>query len=115
MFYFRTVDFFGGRKGHQQDPAGIGSVDDQVGDAMRHGVGLPRASAGDDQERLRRCVLLLDAMLDGSSLFRIESLKIGGGHSVANRSVAGQLINHLSRFVRNSYPVSSAAISELTR
>ena len=108
MFYFRTVDFFGGRTGHQQDPAGIGSVDDQVGDAMRHGVGLPRARAGDDQEsRRRRRVLLLDAVLDGSSLFRIEGLKIGGGHSVVNRSVAGQLINHLSRFVRNSYPVSS--------
>ena len=96
------------RKGHQQDPAVIGPVDDQVGGAMRHGVGLPRARAGDDQEsRRRRSVLLLDAMLDGSSLFAIEGLEIGGGHLVVNRSVAGQLINHLSRFVRNSYPVSS--------
>jgi hypothetical protein len=38
------------RKGHQQDTAGIGSVDDQMGDPMGHGVGLPGARAGDDQE-----------------------------------------------------------------
>src|SRR6516164_7701091 len=49
-------------------------------------------------------------MLDGSSLFAIEGLEIGGGHLVVNRSVAGQLINHLSRFVRNSYPGLDAAI-----
>ena len=39
------------RKGHQQDPAGIGTVDDQMGDAMGQGVGLPGTRAGDDQER----------------------------------------------------------------
>jgi hypothetical protein len=69
------------RKGHQQYPAGIGTVDDQMGDPVGHGVGLPGTRAGDDQERCaRRSVLRLDAMLDGSSLFTIEGLEIGDSH-----------------------------------
>ena len=56
-------------------------IDHQMGDPVGHGVGLPGARAGDDQERRPgRCVLLLDAMLDGASLFAIEGLEIGGGH-----------------------------------
>ena len=69
------------RKGHQQDPAGIGPVDDQMGNPVGHGVGLPGARAGDDQEGCPwNRVLLPHAMLDGSSLFAIEGLEIGDGH-----------------------------------
>ena len=69
------------RKGHQQDAVGIGTVDDQMGDPVGHGVGLPGTRAGDDQEGDPWSrVLLPDAMLDGSSLFTIEGLKIGDSH-----------------------------------
>jgi hypothetical protein len=69
------------RKGHQQDPAGIGTVDDQMGDPVGHGVGLPRTRAGDDQERCAwRFVVRLNAMLDGSALLTIEDLEIGDSH-----------------------------------
>ena len=48
---------------------------------MCQGVGLAGARSGDDEERHRRRRLLLpDAMLNGSSLFGIEGLKIGDGH-----------------------------------
>src|SRR3954464_5886729 len=48
---------------------------------MCQSVGLPRARAGDDQERrTRRAVLLPDAMLGGSSLLAIEGLEMGEGH-----------------------------------
>ena len=96
------------RKGHQQDPAGIGPVDDQMGDPVGHSVGLPGAGAGDDQERCpRRCVPLLDAMPDGASLFAIEGLEIGGDHRRQIGLQQAKPINHLSRFVRNSDPVST--------
>ena len=39
------------RKGHQQDAARIGAVDDQMADAMRKRIGLARAGAGNDQQR----------------------------------------------------------------
>jgi hypothetical protein len=69
------------RKSHQQDPAGIGSVDHEMGDPMRQSIGLPGARAGDNEERWTwRSIQLLDAMLDGSSLFTIKELKIGDGH-----------------------------------
>ena len=96
------------RKGHQQDPAGIGPVDDQMGDPVGHGVGLPGARAGDDQEGCPWSrVLLPDAMLDGSSLFAIEGLEIGDGHRWQIGLQQVKPINHLSRFVRNSYQVST--------
>ena len=69
------------RKGHQQDTAGIGTVDDQMGDPVGHGVGLPGTRAGDYQERgAWRSAFHLDAMLDGSSLFPIERFEIGDSH-----------------------------------
>ena len=75
---------FGGgatRKGHQQYPAGIGTVDDQMGDPVCQGVGLSGTRAGDDEERRTRCgVLLPYPMLDGSSLFAVEGLEISNGH-----------------------------------
>ena len=36
-------------KRHQQDAAGVGAVDDQMGDAMGQGVGLAGARAGNHQ------------------------------------------------------------------
>ena len=77
------------RKGHQKYPAGIGTVDDQMCDAMRQGICLPGTRARDDEERCTRCgVLVLDAVLDGSSVLRIERLEIGGHW--ANRFAAEQ-------------------------
>ena len=100
------------RKGHQQDPAGIGPIDDQMGDPVGHGVGLPGARAGDDQERWpQRCVLLPDAMLDGASLFTIEGIEIGDGHRWQIGLQRAKAINHVSCFVRNSYPVSTLPYS----
>jgi hypothetical protein len=47
-----------------------------MGDPVSHGIGLPRTRAGDDQERSARCsVFPLNAILDRSSLFTIESLE----------------------------------------
>ena len=45
------------RKRHQQDAAGIGAADDQMGDAMRQRAGLARARAGDDQQRPLRAAI----------------------------------------------------------
>ena len=53
---------------------GVCTVDDQMCDAMRQGICLPGARASDDEERCTRGgVLILDAVLDGSSLLRIGS------------------------------------------
>src|ERR1700726_3943136 len=75
---------FGGgatRKGHQQYPAGISTVDDQMGDAVCQGVGLSGTRAGDDEERRTRCgVFLPHPVLDSSSLFAVEAFKISNGH-----------------------------------
>ena len=69
------------RKGHQENPAGICTVDDQMCDAMRQGICLPEARARDDEERYTRGgVLILDAVIDGSSLLRIERLEVGSRH-----------------------------------
>ena len=38
------------RKGHQQDTARVGAIDNQMRDAMRQRVGLAGSSPGDDQE-----------------------------------------------------------------
>ena len=79
-----TPCHFGGgatRKGHQQYPAGIGTVDDQMSDPVRQGVGLPGARAGDDEKRrTRRGILLPHTMLDSSTLFAVEGLEISNGH-----------------------------------
>jgi hypothetical protein len=48
-------------------------------------------------------------MLDGSSLFQIEGLEIGDGHRWQIGLQQAKPINHVSRFVRNSYPVSEYA------
>jgi hypothetical protein len=79
-----------------------------MGNPVGYGVGLPGARAGDDQEGYPWSrVLLPDAMLDGSSLFAIEGLEIGDGHRWQFGLQQVKPINHLSRFVRNSYQVST--------
>jgi hypothetical protein len=95
-----------------RDTAGIGSVDDQMGDPVGHGVGLPGTRAGDDQERCaRRSVVRVDAMLDGSSLFTIEGLEIGDSHRWQPVCSRPTRINHVSRFV----PTLDAALRGMTR
>jgi hypothetical protein len=42
------------REGQQQDPGGIDTLEDQMGDAVGQRVGLARARTGDDQQRSRR-------------------------------------------------------------
>jgi hypothetical protein len=69
------------REGHQQDFAGIGAIDDQVGYPVRQGVGLAGSRAGNDEQwPARRRIVLPDAMLDSPPLFRIEFFEIGDGH-----------------------------------
>ena len=66
------------REGHQQDFAGIGAIDDQVGHPVRQGVGLAGPRAGNDEQwRARRRIVLPDAMLDSPPLFMIEFFEIG--------------------------------------
>src|SRR5207244_2769969 len=65
------------------------------------------APAGDQEGCPWSRVLLPDAMLDGSSLFAIEGLEIGDGHRWQIGLQQVKPINHLSRFVRNSYQVST--------
>jgi hypothetical protein len=56
-----------------------------VGHPVRQGVGLAGPRPGNDEEwRARRRIVLPDAMLDSSPLFRIEFFEIGYGH-VANQ------------------------------
>jgi hypothetical protein len=76
------------RKGHQENPAGICTVDDQMCNAMRQGICLPGARARDDEDRYTRGgVLILDAVLDGSSLLRIERLEVGSGHRASQSGI----------------------------
>ena len=64
------------RKRHQQDPPGVGAVDDQMGHPMREGVGLARPRAGDDQQRRGR-QSSRGAVLDGAALLGIERVEVG--------------------------------------
>ena len=64
-------------KRHQQDAAGIGAADDQMGDAMRQRVGLAGAGAGNHQQG-RTGASFRRAVLDGAPLFGIETFEIGG-------------------------------------
>ena len=67
------------REGQEQDAPRIGAVDDEVRDAVREGVGLARAGAGDDEER---CALLALARGMGcrAPLVRIERVEPGSVH-----------------------------------
>ena len=68
------------REGHQQDAAGIGAVDDQMGDPMGEGVGLAGAGAGNDEERRANVAASGHAVLHGPALRRIERLQISSGN-----------------------------------
>jgi hypothetical protein len=59
----------------QQDAVGIGSVEDEVHDAMRQRLGLPRSGARGDEQG-RRWHLLRDTMLDCRSLCRIQIAEV---------------------------------------
>jgi hypothetical protein len=100
---------FGGgppREGHQQDFAGIGAIDDQVGHPVRQGVGLAGPSPGNDEQWPARRIVLPDAMLDSPPLFRIEFFEIGDGHWLRINMEAGDPWNHPSRLVGNSPAVA---------
>src|SRR5271169_552701 len=74
-----------------------------MGDPVRQRVGFSGPRTGDDEERCaRRFVLLLHAVLDSSSLFGIEGVKIRDGHRLEDRSAAARPLNHDSCFVRNA-------------
>ena len=74
---------------------------------MHQGVGLAGPRAGNDEQwRARRRIVLPDATLDSSSLFRIEFFEIGDGHWLRISMEAGDPWNHLSRLVRNSPAVA---------
>ena len=67
------------REGQQQDAAGIGAVDDQMGDAVRQRVGLARAGAGNHQQRPGDVGADAgNAVLDRAALLGIEGLQVGG-------------------------------------
>ena len=64
------------REGHHQDPTRVGAADDEMGDPVGKGIGLAGSGAGDDQQRSSDMTVGGDPVLDGSTLFRVERLKI---------------------------------------
>ncbi len=70
------------RKCEKQNPPRVGAAHDQMRDAMRQRVGLPRPGAGDDEEGATSRAIGRAAMLDGSALLRIEFVEIGRGHRI---------------------------------
>jgi hypothetical protein len=62
------------RKGHQQDAARIGAVDDQVRHPVRQGIGLARSGAGNHQQRDGSA-----RMLHRLALLGVELVEIGRG------------------------------------
>ena len=81
-------------EGHQENPARIDAVDDQMGDPVRQGIGLAGSCPGYDQERSRRRPCLSDAVFGGPPLIVVELLQINSGHRV--RSVRGATGKRLS-------------------
>jgi hypothetical protein len=65
------------RKRHQQNPAGVRTLNDQVGDAMGEGVGLAGTRSRDDEQRRRR-QSSRGPVLDRTPLLGIESFEVGG-------------------------------------
>jgi hypothetical protein len=62
------------RECHQQDPARVCAVDDEMGYTVGKGIRLARASTRDDQQGSSDVTVGSNAVLDGSTLFRIERL-----------------------------------------
>ena len=73
---FRHLGRGSPRERHQQDSARVRATDNQMGDAVGERVRLAGPGAGDDQERSSDMAISSYAVLDGSTLFRIERLKI---------------------------------------
>ena len=97
------------REGHQQDATRVGAVDDQIGDAMRKGVGLAGARAGDDEQR-RALLALPRGIGRREPLVRVQRVEPGGVHA-ANQTRGRVLQNHVSRFVRKrTWPFASGMI-----
>ena len=65
------------RKRHQQNPAGVRALDDQVGDAMGEGIGLAGTRSGNDEQWCRG-QSSLGAVLDCAPLFGIEGFEVRG-------------------------------------
>ena len=65
------------RKRHQQNPAGVRALDDQVGDAMGEGVGLAGTRSGDDEQWCRG-QSSRGTVLDRTPLLGIERFEVGG-------------------------------------
>ena len=64
-------------KRHQQDPAGIGTLNDQMRDPMGEGVGLSGARAGNDEQG--RCGQSPGGpVLNRPPLLGIECFEVGG-------------------------------------
>jgi hypothetical protein len=61
------------REGHQQDAAGVGTVNNQARDPMGQGVGFSRSGASDDEKRRSDRAVSSNAMFDRSALLRIET------------------------------------------
>ena len=64
------------RERHQQDPTRVSAADDEVGNTVGDGIRLAGPGTGDDQQRSPDMAVGGDPVLDGSTLFRIERLKI---------------------------------------
>ena len=65
------------RERHQQDPAGVGTLDNQMGDPMGKGVGLSGTRSCDDQQRRRR-QSSGSPVLHSTPLLGIEGFEVGG-------------------------------------
>jgi hypothetical protein len=66
---FRHLASGAARERHQQDAPGIGTIDDQMGNAVGERIRLARPRTGDDQERpARRDAVPRNTMLDSAPL-----------------------------------------------
>ena len=65
------------RKRHQQDPAGVGALDDQMGYPVGEGVGLAGTRSRNDEQWCRG-QSSRRAVLDGTPLFGIEGFEVRG-------------------------------------
>ena len=64
------------RERHEQDPARVRAANDEVGDAVSKRVCFAGSCTGNDQEGSADMTIGADAVLDGSTLLRIERFEI---------------------------------------
>jgi hypothetical protein len=87
--------FAGGspRKGHKKDAAGVGTVHDQMRDAVSQRIGFPCACTGDNEKRHAKGFFpLANTMFDGPSLVRVKFVEIGDRHEYESAG-GGQLLD----------------------